>query len=302
MESKKRLLYTCLLACLSFVSNTTAADLSVDQMRYALQNDTQLSEDQRDELAMQLCKANPLCRILILYPRCMGHDQEVYTIIQQYCSIIYEKKIFLRNFGAFNIIKQFYFDHPWFGDYADKKRRVMNKAEKTFRYGAARGNPLRALLVECPNTNYDHFRLCKLTLRDLFKTRHVCHSDHSHRVGVRMSHAVFSNPSIHFFNTRSQDYLLRIEKALKEFSLWLEEHNLAIENFCIVGKACKATYGKKDTSSIDFVCSEPLDPALLVPKQYRNKSNSKKYKSIKEGLIFDHTKHFYHRGFKFEVK
>jgi hypothetical protein len=274
---------------------------SAEELKHQLLYDTTLSQDQRDELALVVCKAYPLCRVFILYPRAIGHDKEMYEIIKQYGTILHEKKIFLKHYGPLHIIKQFYYDHPWFGDYGNKVKKVAHKAEKTFRHGAQKGNPLRALLVESFDPDYEQFRLSKVAIREIFKTRHVCHSAHSHPSAVHMSQAVFSTVTIDFFNTREKEYLPHIEKALAEFGEWLEQNNLDIEKVCIVDKACKATYGWKDTSTIDFVYSESLDSSLRIPEQYRNKSDDPKYVTIKNSLIFDHDKHFYHRGFKFAV-
>lgn len=294
-----RLLFVCTI----FTRLSCSQDfLSVDQIRHKLLFDTSMSENEKDELAIKMYRANTFCRVFILYPRAVGHEKEIYDIVKKYSTILYEKKVFLTNHGPFHMIKQFYFDHPWFGDYGDKKDRVAKKAEKTFRHGAELGNPLRVLLLECPNDDYQYFRESKLAIRDIFGTQHVCHSDHRHITAIRMSQAVFSNPTIEFFNKRGLNYLPNIEQALQDFSIWLKDHKLSKEHICIVGKSRNAMYGVKDTDIIDFVCTESFDQEFSLPEQFRNVSNRKKYRAIKEALVNDHTQHFYHRGFKFAVK
>jgi hypothetical protein len=262
----------------------------------------------RDQAALDFCIANPKCRIVIVYPQAVGHNDDIKKILENYGTIVYEKRISLKNLAAYHFIKHVYFNNYYFGINANLRDRIQGKTRSCFPQDSRKNNPIRVYLLEQYNPSYLHFRQSKMAIRKIFSSQHAIHSDHNHSAAIRFAQAVFCTNTIHFFNNRSQHYLPNIECLLDHFEQWLKKLNINQNDCCIVGESINAIYGQKDSNRIDFIYSGPAEKVKAHPVDniYNENDNDAYFifnvhKDNAARIIYNPKYHFYYRGFKFAL-
>jgi len=247
-------------------------------------------------LAYATLKKN--CYIALVMPAAVDKNNEIETVLNQHCTIVYKKNILLNKNGAFNLTKQLYKNEPWLGSWNNNFSGVWNKALCCFPQDHRKNNPIRVFLIEADNIEL--VKTCKQKIRNLFNLEnHSIHINDTHEQTVVIAQSLFVENSIHFMNYSQQKNFSRFRPILHLYKTWLQKQNLPVENFCIDSGAILSAYGLRDCGDLDYLHHgyDHIKPPHCLIESHNNSMGN--HKKTKDEIIFNPENHFWYNGVKF---
>lgn len=259
-----------------------------DKIRYVPDG---LQEKWSDAIALEYCKLKKNTYIVTIFPSAISKHEEIIKAINKRGRVVYEKKIFIRNQGPLNLMRQMYDDQKWLGNLVNNFKGGQIKAMNCF----VNKGPVRIFLIE--SKDLDRVNKIKNEIRDIFKIgNHSVHINDSHDYTVKLAQIFFNENSIHFLNNARLKNLKTFYSLLREYKRWLEDNNYDKEHFCIDGSSILSIYGLRDVNDLDFLSRSFIDS----PNNKINCHNKDlEYEKEIDDLIFNPENHFYFDGLKF---
>ncbi len=250
-----------------------------------------LEEKYLDYIALEYCKLKNNTYIAIIFPSVKGGENEIKNILKKRTNIVYEKKIFLKNQGPLNLIKQVYSDQEWLGNWKNNFRGAKRKMMNCF----INSEPLKVFLIE--SKNLENIIKTKEEIRKIFKIgNHSIHINDHQEETIKLAQIFFNNNSIHFINNSNQKYFKNFHNLLAKYENWIKENNFPPENFCIDGSSVLALYGIRDSEDLDFLSKSSINSKI---KKIENHNSNNSHEKEIDDLLFNPENHFYFNGLKF---
>lgn len=253
---------------------------------------TGLDKNYADFMALNYAKLKRNTFIITLFPTAMHRFNEARDIIIKNTKLVYEKPVYLSNWGPYNFIKTLYHGEHWAGNWdvgfeglMSKTRQCYNPPDRTY-----------VFLVEMDDPGA--LKGIKERVRSLFNVgNHSIHINDFHEETLRIASAVFNENSIHFLNNTEPKYLNNFEIYFKRYRDWLLNSDQDIDNFCIDSSAVLAAYGLRDCRDLDFLYSKEHIETNIHKVDCHNEE-ARYYSHHKDDILFNPKNHFYHLGLK----
>jgi len=252
---------------------------------------TGLSIEAGDATALEYVRLKKNTYIVTVFPRAIGFDQEIRDILNQSATIVYDKQLTFKKNGLFNLIKTFYEDEFWVGDYADSFAGIRAKTDLC---SSPYNDNVRIYLIETDLR--DQLSAVKDKIRSLFKIdKHSVHINDSYDETVRIAEAVFNSNSLHFLENADIKFMENFNSLFESYHARLKCENG--EDYCITGDAIQAVYGIKDTDKIEFIHHKETVNFWMKNITCVNQTDYQRIAN--DEIIFNPEYHFYYRGCKF---
>jgi len=229
--------------------------------------------------------------IALVWPSAVGKEYEIKRIIG---NIVYEKRIYLNNFGAHNLITQVYDGEEWLGNISNNFKGARGKLVECFK---SKG-PLRVFVFQ--NENFDEVNKIKKQIRDIFKIgKHSIHINDSMNEAIKISKLIFNENGINFLNHGNPSKYAKNYLRINQFKDLLEENSCSSEDAVIDGSTIMALYGFRDSKDLDYLSMKKLiqnDKTISIDN---HDSEISFHNQSKINLIYNPELNFYFQGLKF---
>jgi hypothetical protein len=252
-----------------------------------------LNKQYADFMALNYAKLKKNSFIVTLFPSALDRINEARDIVFRRTSVVYEKPVYLENFGPFNFIRTLYDGEPWAGNWQVGFQGVLSKVQQCY----PRLGPTYVFLVQTDDPQI--LRSVKEEIRSLYNVgNHSVHINDYHNETVRIASCVFNNNSVHFVNNSEPKYLKNFETYFSRYRNWLSRSNYDTDEFCVDASAILSAYGLRDCRDLDFLYGGKHIESGIHEVNCHNEE-LKYYLHHKDDIIFNPSNHFYHLGLKF---
>ncbi len=263
-------------------------------------NTSILERNYLDMLALEYCKLTPNTYIALIWPVTLKQkkNKEIEAIFNQFGTIVYKKKVVIKNHAPHLLLRHIYKSELW-GQSYNNLAHMIDKERICFSRKAEQ-HVVKAYLLSIANLK--KVVACKHAIRKLFHLGYnSIHINDTHRQTISTAQLVFCPNSVNFLNSCTGHQGNNFKKCMQDFKLWLEKNRLHRKEFCVVGRAIKAAYGKQDCSKLFFIhnghnSSRPLHTSPTL--QLGTYSGSLHGLTSKD-IILNPENHFYYKGIKF---
>jgi len=253
-----------------------------------------ISEVDLDILACEYCKVNKKLFIGCLWPAAdIKKDKQTKQLIEKYGTILYEKKVLLKNNGP----KLFLQEIP-------EKRRFLERDFYKYFPRDKKHIPIRVLLLKMEN---DETAIkCKKAVRAFLNlypyAMHINDTQQKsqYEETVNLSHILFNNNTINFLNFCKGKSFSKFNSLFNRYKSILEKHRITQESICIDGSSVLSIYGLRDVNiDFDFITDKAhiIKPLISWPLDLHNHAWEVLKLDIKD-IIYNPKNHFYYKGLK----
>lgn len=204
-----------------------------------------------DAIMIQYVSINNNCVCLNIWPSATGHDKELYSSINKYFFIDYQKEVSLNENGAFYYLAQIYSEYSWAQNNQNGFSGIYRKLLPCF----PTFSPVRVLFLELKDKKNDLITI-KEELRNIYELeKHSLHITDSHLDTLQMAKIVLSNNSIDFLNHSNVTAFSNTLKLLGEAKDKAKERR----NIVFTGSIVLALYGVRMANDLDYISDDPSD-------------------------------------------
>lgn len=244
-----------------------------------------------DSMALEYAKLKANTNMILVWPRAVGHDQELLDILNRNGKIVYEKKIDLHLDGIINLMTNVYKDEPWLGSYKNNFDGARTKGQMCFR----EHSNLRVFLFESESD----LVLMKDQIRDVFKLeKHALHINDTHDETIEIAELLFNDNSIHHLKSSKLKELSRFNEYYSQYTDWIKDSSFEKDEFAIIGGVL-AAYGVQQSSDIDYISSNKDVPNNINNEIEREQSKLEHINIKPSEIIYNPRNHFFFRNQKF---
>ena len=250
-----------------------------------------------DLAALQYVKLKPNTYIVTLFPSAVGYDDQVKQLVRQHAKLVYDKPIYLQNYGPFNFTRLLYDEdasrgNPWLGDWNNLFSGAQSKMSRCF----TTEQPVRILLIEAKS--FDTVTFLKENIRNFYGLgKHSAHINDTRSETLNIAGYVFNDNSIHFLNNCKPKQMSTFERCFKILSESINSSDFDKEDFCVGDSGPLAAYGLRDCRDLDFLYQGEDINTGSQEVSCHNKE-MKYYQHDKNAIIFNPKNHFYYKGIK----
>lgn len=286
-----------LAACAAFNKKVTVAYVDHNprhdyRAAYFLNNG--LRYQQADAMALEYCKLNKNSYVALVWPRAVGRDEEIRTILETFGTVYYEKKVRLYKYGPCNLIKLVYDGEPWLGDWYNSYEGAVKAVSKYFEGAGA----VRVFVFEAPHLA-DVIE-AKKRIRSMFGIgNYSVHINDSHRQTLMMGQALLNDNSIHFLNHAVPKEPVNYLKLMTVFRQIVDANGIDPDFLCVDSGSVMAAYGVRDVRDLDLL-HHGYDELFARHEVMQDHNDEVHYHAKQlDDILFNPQNHFYVREIKF---
>ena len=282
-------------ACFLYKKDVVTTTIGSGQANcdYNLFKGNGLSEFYMDSMAYELSKLNKQMLVVTIFPSAPGHDTEIETIIKKAGNIAYKKHVHLNENGAFNLMRQLYYNESWAGGWGNNFAGFRDKARFCF----PNYSPVKVYLVEFTDISQAH--PIKQQIRSIFNIgNHSVHINDSHAETIRAARVLFNKNSIHFMNKSKLKHYQGFEDQLNYFKTYIINNGLDSEDYCVSASSILSMYGLREGNDLDYLHKGPEITGHRLVHSH-NKYGQGRYHTHKDNIIYNPENHFYFNDIKF---
>lgn len=203
-----------------------------------------------DRIVLEYLKLKEKCVCINIWPSAVGHDTELFEMIEKYFSIIYKKDIVLNENGAFFYLAQIYKEYSWAQNHQDGFSGVYRKLIPCF----PTFSPIRTIFVEVDDS------LQLITIKDKMRSlyglgKHSLHMTDNIEETIEMAEILLSNNTIYFMNKCNALFFNNTFKLLEE----AKKIQNSSEQVVFTGSIVLALYGIREAQDIDYISDNDTD-------------------------------------------
>lgn len=254
-----------------------------------------LPEIYGNQVAIEYAKLLKDTYVVTLFPTAKGDFKSAIDVIKKYGNLIYYRKINLTGFGPLNLMRELYAGEAWAGGPNDNYHGFRIKESLCYTTDA----PTYVFLAQFPS--FDTTRSVKNDIRNRHGVgNHSVHINDTHEQTLRLSRILFNDNSIHHLNKTKPFHFSKFENSVNRFKKFLDENNLDIDEYCIVGSSPITAYGLREGNDLDYI---HINPTIIKDEQdlihSHNDYGRKLYQPNYDEIILNPDFHFYSMGVKF---
>lgn len=254
-----------------------------------------LPERFANQVAIEFAKLKKNTYVVTLFPSAKGDYKSAIDVINRYGRLIYHRKVNLKNYGPLNLMRELYVGEAWAGGPHDNYHGFRMKEGLCY----TTDSPTHVFLAEFPN-----FEITKSVKNDIRNKHgvgnHSVHVNDTHEQTLRIARILFNDNSIEHLNKTKPFHFSKFENSVKRFKKFLEDNNLDIDEYCIVGSSPMTAFGLREGVDLDYI---HLNPTKIVDDQdlihSHNEYGKDLYKPNYDEIILNPDLHFYSMGVKF---
>lgn len=270
-------------------------DGQMDCSWYNLFRNLNLPEKYSNVASIEYVKLKQNTYVVTLFPSANGDYKSAIDIINKYGNLIYYRKLDIKKNGPLNLIRELYYGEEWAGNHTNNYKGFREKEKLCF----TTKNPTWVFLAEFDNIETS--KMVKKEIRDIHKVgNHSVHINDTHEQSLRLSRILFNDNSIHHLNYSKIVYYEKFNFSLLKFKKYLEENNLDLDEYVIVGSSPLSSYGLRESNDLDYIHFNKIkiqDDQDLIHSH--NEYGLDLYVPNYDEIIFNPEFHFYHMGVKF---
>lgn len=237
-------------ACLAYNVNPYVVHFDHSEASYssAFFKGRGLKEIYLDAMAVEYVKLSGATYIVCLFPISLSGKADVERILADYGSIVYEKQVFLNNFGPVNFIAQLYKGEHWVGRREDGWPGALTHAKNKFKDN----KPLTVYLFECDDLLL--VKEVKTKIRALFDYGNdSVHINDTREEAVRIAEQVFNNNSVHMLNYADLSKTINVHSLHDVFVKDISGNGIDLNTVCIDSSSVLALYGLRESRDLDYL-------------------------------------------------
>lgn len=251
-----------------------------------------VSLDYLDMAANKFIEYSNNSYIALVWPSAVGFDDELDKLIP---NVIYKKLVNLTLNGAHNLLAAVYRGEEWLGGRENNFSGVKGKLVECFKSK----NSLRVIAFQ--SKNIKEVYKVKEKVREIFKIgKHSIHITDTKQEAIRISRLVFNENSIHFLNYARPNKFQSTFEQLNQFSLFIKENNININEIILDGSMVLSLYGIRKASDIDYLIHKKTKLVNKTIRHIQYHFDELKYhQKTNNELIYNPTNYFHYDDFKF---
>jgi len=261
---------------------------------YKLFKSLDLDEKYMDAAALEMVRKNKNLLVVNIFPSAIGRREELESVLNKSCNIVYKKSIELNSKGSLNYMFQLYKGEQWAGDFNNNFAGFREKQKLCF----SNSGPLITYLIEVDDLSIA--KLIKEKIRLIFGIgNHSIHINDTHEETLRISRCLFNSNSIHFLNNSVVANYGKFNKYLNFYEQFINSNGLNPEDYCISASGVLALYGLREAKDLDYIHGTPK--IIKDPKNNVNSHNEyglNLYPKTYDDIIYNPANHFYFGNIK----
>jgi len=200
-----------------------------------------------DFMVLEYAKLKNNCYMILIWPRAIGKDYEVYETINRYGDIVYKKEIKLTESGMVQLIRHVYKNESWIGSYNNDFEGARNKARWCF----SKEGILKVFMIE-KKDKADLLDL-KQKIRELFNIeKHSVHINDTIEETIELAEILFNDNSIFWLNNSIIKENKNFNLLFNQYANFIKNNKLNKTDFCIVG-GILPVFGVNDAKDLDYI-------------------------------------------------
>lgn len=256
-----------------------------------------LNEKFLDYMVLEYCKLKKNTFVFCIWPAApKNHRTEVYNLIRQKNSIIYEKEIDLNYNGYRNFMIQIYKDFTnWIGNYKNHYKGVYSQLDPCYKSG----QPLKIFIVEAASKEY--IIDLKSQIRNIFNIGNFSiHSTDNQIETVRMLEILLNHNSIYLLNYGQPDKYKELNEKIESINQTIQNNHLDRDKFVITSDVTLALFGLKESNDISYLLLDNADASYFKNIDMHNHlDNIKYYDTTLNEIILNPNNYLTYQGIKF---
>lgn len=248
-----------------------------------------------DSIALEYASLKPTTYMMTIYEHCYPYLDRIRDILIKYnVGVVFTKEIELNEVGKLNYVMSLYSGEAWIGDSKNSYPGIRQQANLSF----AAGSNILAILVDVG----DHSRLiqAKKEIRNLVGVgKPSVHTTDTLEETWRNATTCFDDETIEYLNKTAlgSAYNNRFLTYLSETKRIINNSDISLEDFCVVGSAPLAAYGKRPCKDFDLLHL----PGKIGFNEVVSSHNvyAHYYGKEKLEIIYNPRNYFYIEGIKF---
>ena len=250
-----------------------------------------LSEENLGFLASSYARLKKSSRVVCVWPRGEGTEEELTSIIKKHSEIVYKRSLVLTEQGKLNIMRVCYSNEPWLGCFSDGFIGAKNKSAQCF----SGSSELRIYLVD-PKAD---LLIMKDEIRSLFNVgKHSIHVNDTHQETLDLIETLFNQNTLNLLNTQEPQFFKKFDKLKNEFLGWIKSDRYDLSDFCIDGSGTLAVYGVRDVNDLDLISSQKS--ISLIGKDIDVSDGKRKHHELSvDEIIHNPNNHLIYEGVKY---
>lgn len=209
-----------------------------------------LDEKFLDYMVLEYCKLKKNTFVFCIWPAAdKSHRNEVYDLIKQETSVIYEKEFDLNYNGYRNFMIQIYKDFTsWIGNYKNHYKGVYSQLDPCYKSGI----PLKIFVVEAESM--EKVINLKKKIRDIFNIGNFSiHSTDNQEETIKMLEILLNTNSVYLLNYGNPDKYKELNEKIELINQTIQNNNINKDNFIIDSDSVLALFGLRESNDIGYL-------------------------------------------------
>ena len=201
-------------------------------------------------MVLEYCKLKKNTFVFCIWPAAdKSHRNEVYDLIKQETSVIYEKEFDLNYNGYRNFMIQIYKDFTsWIGNYKNHYKGVYSQLDPCYKPGI----PLKIFVVEAESM--EKVINLKKKIRDIFNIGNFSiHSTDNQEETIKMLEILLNTNSVYLLNYGNPDKYKELNEKIELINQTIQNNNINKDNFIIDSDSVLALFGLRESNDIGYL-------------------------------------------------